>query len=197
MQMAVGEALPAAVTHDEPQSFLSDIGASRTRTRAHIAKGATMSTAGADRGLIVTLLNEALASEIACMLRYRRHYFMLRDTLGEAEKGQLLDRANEEQLHADLLAQRITQLGGEPDLSPLGICDLEYSRFAEGNTPEDMVREELTAEQMAVESYGEMIHYVGDSDPATRRMLEEILANEIEHAGELTRMLDGLGGTRA
>lgn len=150
-----------------------------------------------DRELTIWMLNEALASEIACMLRYRRHYFLLRDSLGEAEKGELLDRANEEQLHADLIAQRIAQLGGTPDLSPQRICEMEQAQLAQEHSPADLAGEELAAEQLAVESYAELIRHVGDGDPVTRRMLEEILANEKEHATELTRMLVGPGDNRA
>jgi bacterioferritin len=194
MQMAA-DTHQAAQLRRTPPGFLPALRAARLRTSAHIA--GTVASTKMEPGLVVCLLNEALATEIACMLRYRRHYFLMRGSLSEAQKGELLDRANEEQLHADMLAERIVQLGGEPDLSPLQVCDMEVAGFADGCVPEDMVREELAAEHMAVEVYAEIIRYVGDEDVITRSLLEEILANEKEHAGELTRMLVGLQGDDA
>jgi len=196
MQMAADTQQPATF-RDTPLGFLPGLRAVRTRTSAQLAGRVADDGAKVEKGLVVCLLNEALATEIACMLRYRRHYFLMRESLSEAEKGELLDRANEEQLHADMLAERIVQLGGVPDLSPLSICDMELAGLVDSETPRDMLREELAAERMAVEVYAGIIQYVGEEDAITRCLLEEILANEKEHAGELTRMLDGFEGDHA
>lgn len=196
MQVAADTQQPS-ILRDTPLGFLTGLRPVRTRASAQLADRVADGSAKVEKGLVVCLLNEALANEIACMLRYRRHYFLMRESLSEAQKGELLDRANEEQLHADMLAERIAQLGGEPDLSPLRICDMELTGMTESGTPGDMVREELAAERTAVEVYSEIIHFVGEEDVITRCLLEEILANEKDHAAELTRMLDGLEGDHA
>ncbi len=182
----------------EPKnSFLSDIEAIRKRARQQIEDGAVTQSYGADRERVLRLLNEALATEIVCVLRYRRHYFMASGAVGEAIKKELLQHATEEQTHADAICERIVQLGGEPDLNPKGITDRSHSEYVEGATLADMVKEDLVAERVAIESYSEMIRYLGNADPTTRRMLEGILANEEEHAEELASMLDTLRGDRA
>lgn len=176
--------------------FLSDIHALRERARQHVFNGAVTPSYGANREVVLQLLNEALATELVCVLRYRRHYFMANGALGEAIKGELLKHANEEQAHADQLAERIVQLGGEPDMNPLGITDRSHSEYVEGNTLAEMVREDLIAERVAIESYTEMIRFIGEGDPTTRRLLEGILAVEEEHAEELASMLDTLAERR-
>jgi bacterioferritin len=176
--------------------FLSDISAIRERARQHIADGAVTQSYGADRATVLKLLNEALATEIVCVLRYKRHYFMASGAMAEAIKGELLTHANEEQAHADLIAQRIVQLGGEPDLNPDVLSGRSHAQYVEGSNLADMVKEDLVAERVAIESYMEMIRYLGDSDPTSRRMLEGILAMEEEHAEELASMLDTLAGDR-
>jgi bacterioferritin len=173
-------------------SFLSDVQELRERARKHVFNGAVTPSYGADREVVLQLLNEALATELVCVLRYRRHYFMANGALGEAIKGELLKHANEEQGHADQIAERIVQLGGEPDMNPMGIADRSHSEYVEGNTLAEMVKEDLIAERVAIESYTEMIRFIGDGDPTTRRMLEGILAIEEEHAEELASMLDTL-----
>lgn len=178
-------------------SFLTDIAALRDRARSHIADGAVTPGYGADRSVVLQLLNEALATELVCVLRYRRHYYMANGAMGEAIKGELLQHANEEQAHADQIAARIVQLGGEPDLNPLGIAGRSHSEYVEGTSLADMVREDLVAERIAIESYTAMIRYIGEGDPTTRRMLEGILAVEEEHAEELASMLATLCGNRA
>jgi bacterioferritin len=182
---------------DTRHSFLSDISAIRERARQHVADGAVTPGYGADRERVLRLLNEALATEIVCVLRYRRHYFMASGAMGEAIKDELLKHANEEQQHADAIAGRIVQLGGEPDLNPMGICDRSHSEYVEGRTLADMVTEDLVAERIAIESYTAMIRFIGDGDPTTRRLLEGILAVEEEHAEELASMLATLSGNRA
>jgi bacterioferritin len=177
--------------------FISDVSAIRERARKHVADGAVTSGYGADREVVLRLLNEALATEIVCVLRYRRHYFMAKGAVGEVVKKELLEHAKEEQAHADLIATRIVQLGGEPDFNPDGIAERSHAEYVEGNTLGEMVREDLVAERVAIESYSEMIRFIGEADPTTRRMLEGILADEEEHADELASMLETLSGNRA
>jgi bacterioferritin len=181
---------------DVKHSFLSDIRELRERARQHVFNGAVTPSYGANREVVLQLLNEALATELVCVLRYRRHYFMANGALGEAIKDELLKHANEEQAHADQIAERIVQLGGEPDMNPLGITERSHSEYVEGNTLAEMVKEDLIAERVAIESYTEMIRFIGDGDPTTRRMLEGILAIEEEHAEELASMLDTLAEQR-
>lgn len=176
--------------------FLSDVMAIRERARKHIADGAVTQSYGADRDTVVRLLNEALATEIVCVLRYKRHYFMANGAMAEAIKSELLQHAAEEQEHADQIAERIVQLGGEPDLNPAGLTSRSHAEYVEGNSLAEMVMEDLVAERVAIESYTEMIRYLGNTDSTTRRMLEGILANEEEHAEELASMLDTLTGNR-
>lgn len=177
-----------------PSAFLSDINAIRERARQQVLDGAVTPSYGADRAVVLRLLNAALATEIVCVLRYRRHYFMASGALGEAIKHELLAHANEEQAHADQIAERIVQLGGEPDLNPLGLGERSHSEYIAGDSLGEMVNEDLVAERVAIESYTEMIRFIGDSDPTTRRMLEGILAKEEEHAEELASMLETVSG---
>jgi bacterioferritin len=185
------------VSMEGKHSFISDVSAIRERARKHVGDGAVTQSYGADREVVLRLLNEALATEIVCVLRYRRHYYMASGAVGEAVKKELLAHANEEQAHADLIAERIVQLGGEPDMNPMGITARSHSEYVEGGSLAEMVREDLIAERIAIESYSEMIRYIGEGDPTTRRMLEGILANEEEHAEELASMLETLSGDRA
>lgn len=177
--------------------FLSDIRTIRERARKHVGDGAVTPIYGADREIVLRLLNEALATELVCVLRYRRHYFMANGAVGEAIKDELLKHANEEQGHADVIAERIVQLGGEPNFNPLGLTERSHAEYIEGGSLADMVREDLVAERIAIESYTEMIRYIGDNDTTTKRMLEGILAVEEEHAEELASMLETLSGDRA
>lgn len=143
----------------------------------------------ADRETVIKLLNEALATEIVCVLRYRRHYFMAEGMNAESVKSEFLAHAGEEQAHADQLAERIVQLGGEPNLSPEGLADRSHSEYIEGENLEDMIKEDLVAERIAIESYRDVIAFVGSDDPTTRRLLEEILMKEEEHAEDLVSLL--------
>lgn len=176
--------------------FLSDITAIRERARKHIADGAVTQSYGADRATVLKLLNEALATEIVCVLRYKRHYYMANGAMAEAIKSELQQHANEEQGHADLIAERIVQLGGEPDFNPQVLSGRSHAEYVEGDSLADMVKEDLVAERVAIESYTEMIRFLGNTDTTTRRMLEGILATEEEHAEELASMLDTLTGNR-
>ena len=170
-------------------SQLSDIPTLRKRARQHIEDGAVTASYSADRDTVLRLLNEALATEIVCTLRYRRHYFMADGLQAESVKKEFLEHALEEQEHADQIAARIVQLDGEPNFDPRGLADRSHAEYVAGDTLEAMIREDLVAERVAIDSYKEMIAYIGPRDPTTKRMLEEILAKEEEHAEDLCSML--------
>ena len=170
-------------------TFLTDVKTLRERARRHIEQGAVTEGYKADRKVVLKLLDEALATEIVCVLRYRRHYFMADGINARAVADEFLQHANEEQGHADQIAARIVQLGGAPDLSPQGLLARSHSEYVEGETLIDMIREDLVAERVAIDSYKEMIEYVGSNDPTTRRMLDGILALEEEHAEDLATLL--------
>ncbi len=172
---------------DKP--FLTDVQELRRRARQHIEEGAVTDAYRADRETVIKLLNEALATEIVCVLRYKRHYFMAQGIHADPIAQEFLTHANEEQGHADQIAGRIVQLGGSPNLSPEGLLSRSHSEYVEGETLIDMIREDLVAERVAIDSYNEMIRYVGDDDVTTRRMLETILAVEEEHANDLVSFL--------
>lgn len=177
-------------SNDKP--FLTDIETLRKRARDHINQGPVTEGYGADAKVVVKLLNEALATEIVCVLRYRRHYFMAKGIHAEAVAPEFLEHATEEQQHADRIAERIVQLGGEPDFSPEGLAMRSHSEYIEGGSLIEMIKEDLVAERVAIESYLEMVSYLEGRDPTTRRMLEEILAKEEEHADDLNSLLEGL-----
>jgi bacterioferritin len=141
---------------------------------------------------VVRILNEALATEIVCVLRYKRHYFMASGIHAQSVRQEFLQHATDEQAHADQIAERITQLQGEPDFSPEGLASRSHSEYQEGDSLTEMIKEDLVAERVAIESYSEMIKYFGDKDPTSRRMLEEILAKEEEHADDLVNLLETL-----
>jgi len=167
-------------------AFISDLSALRDRARDHMMRGAvTPSYAEADRKAIVELLNTALATEIVCVLRYKRHYFATHGIRAKFVASEFLEHANEEQAHADQIAERIVQLGGEPDFKPDTLQKRSHSDYDESQTLNEMIRTNLIAERVAIEAYRQMIALIGDKDPTTRRMLEQILAVEEEHADEL------------
>ena len=170
--------------------FLTDVKTLRERARQHIERGAVTESYQADREVVVKLLNEALATEIVCVLRYRRHYFMANGINAQAVADEFLQHANEEQAHADQIAARIVQLGGAPNLSPEGMLSRSHSEYVEGESLLDMIREDLVAERIAIDSYKEMIQYFGTKDPTTRRMIEGILSVEEEHAEDLATLLE-------
>jgi bacterioferritin len=172
--------------------FLTDVQTLRQRARANIEQGPITSAYGADRERVIAVLNEALATELVCILRYKRHYFMASGINADAVAQEFLQHATEEQGHADLIAARIVQLKGEPDFNPEGLAMRSHAEYAEGGTLVEMIREDLIAERIAIESYGEMIRYIGDKDITTRRMLEGILATEEEHADDLSNLLQDL-----
>ena len=173
--------------------FLTDIKTLRKRARQHIEHGAVTPGYKGNRETVIKLLNEALATEIVCILRYRRHHFMAAGINATSVAQEFLQHANEEQMHADQIAQRIVQLGGEPNFSPEGLLTRSHAEYVEGDTLIDMIKEDLVAERIAIDSYREMIAYLGNDDPTTRRMMEGILAMEEEHADDLVSLLEELG----
>ena len=173
--------------------FLTDIKTLRKRARRHLEAGAVTEGYKADRTTVLKLLNEALATEIVCVLRYKRHYFMASGINAQSVAAEFLQHANEEQMHADQIAARIVQLGGEPNFSPEGLLTRSHAEYVEGNSLIDMIKEDLVAERIAIDSYREMVAYLGSDDPTTRRMLEGILAMEEEHADDLVSLLEGMG----
>lgn len=175
-----------------PGAFLSDIQTLRKRAREHIAQGAVTPGYHADRDVVLRLLNEALATEIVCVLRYKRHYFMAQGIHAEGVAAEFLEHATDEQQHADQIAARITQLGGAPDFSPEGLLTRSHAEYVEGDTLEEMIKEDLVAERIAIDSYREIIAYLGDKDSTSRRLMEEILAKEEEHADDLANLLQDL-----
>ena len=175
---------------DKP--FLTDIKTLRERARKHIEQGAVTEGYSADRETVNKILNEALATEIVCVLRYKRHYFMASGIHAEGVAAEFLEHANDEQGHADLIAARIVQLGGEPNFSPEGLLMRSHAEYVEGGTLSEMIKEDLVAERIAIDSYRDMIQYLGNDDPTTRRMLEGILAVEEEHADDLVSLLGEL-----
>jgi bacterioferritin len=177
---------------DKP--FLTDIKTLRERARKHIEQGAVTEGYAADRETVIKVLNESLATEIVCVLRYKRHYFMANGINAESVAAEFLQHANEEQAHADLIAQRIVQLGGAPNFNPEGLLSRSHAEYVEGETLLDMIKEDLVAERIAIDSYREFIEYLGNDDPTTRRMMEGILAMEEEHADDLVSLLAGLNG---
>ncbi len=177
---------------DKP--FLTDIKTLRKRAREHMEQGAMTPGYKADRDVVVKLLNEALATEIVCVLRYKRHYFMASGINADSVAAEFLQHATDEQTHADQIAQRIVQLGGEPNFSPEGLLTRSHAEYVEGDTLTDMIKEDLVAERIAIDSYREMIIYLGNNDSTTRRMMEGILAMEEEHADDLVSLLEETKG---
>lgn len=162
----------------------------RANARSKIEEGAVTATYSANRELVLKMLNDSLATEIVCMLRYKRHYFMATGVHAESVAAEFLEHATEETEHADAIAKRIVQLGGEPDFSPDTLTNRSHAEYVPGKTLVEMIKEDLVAERIAIDSYKEMIEVLGDDDPTTRRMIEWILAVEEEHADDLAGLLD-------
>ncbi|WP_028008209.1 ferritin-like domain-containing protein [Solimonas flava] len=173
--------------------FLTDIETIRRRAREHLLRGAVTEGYGADRDAVIALLNAALATEIVCTLRYRYHHHAASGIHAKSVAAEFLEHAEEEQQHADQLAEGITQLGGRPNLSPDGLLSRSHSEYVEGEDLVQMLEEDLVAERIAIDSYREIVQYLGDRDPTTRRMMEAILAKEEEHAEDLSTLLGELG----
>jgi bacterioferritin len=169
--------------------FRIDVDQIRKQARVRVEEAAVVPTYRADRAAVLKLLDEALATELVCALRYRRHYHMARGTESRGPKEQFLEHAREEEEHAQRIAERIVQLDGEPDLDPARLAARAHSQYVEGASLVEMIREDLVAERIAIQSYSEMIQFIGASDPTSRTLLEEILANEEEHAEEMLSLL--------
>ena len=173
-------------------TFIADIEAIRRRARQHIENGAITQSYRGDRETVIKVLNEALATELVCVLRYKRHYFAATGIQAQAVAAEFLEHANEEQEHADKIAERITQLDGEPDFNPATLTSRSHSEYVEGASLVEMIREDLVAERIAIESYSEIVRYLGEDDPTSRRVMEEILAKEEEHAEDLRSLIQAV-----
>jgi len=176
-----------------PKPFITDIETIRKRAREHIEQGAVTGGYSADRESVLKLLNEALATELVCTLRYKRHYYCASGIHGKSVAQEFLEHAREEQEHADQIAERIVQLRGQPDFSPEGLSARSHSEYAEGEDLVDMLEEDLVAERIAIDTYREIVQYLGNADPTTRRMMESILAKEEEHAEDISSLIEELG----
>jgi bacterioferritin len=185
---------PQSQSHGQ---FVSDLNEIRRRAREHIEKGAVTEGYRGDRETVIRLLNEALATELVCVLRYKRHYYMASGIHAQAVAEEFLEHANEEQEHADKIAERITQLDGAPDFNPEVLAKRSHSQYVEGTSLVDMIREDLIAERIAIESYSEIIRYLGNNDPTSRRVMEEVLAKEEEHAEDMKTLIESVGRAEA
>jgi bacterioferritin len=183
---------PFAAGLESSCPFLSEVVDIRRRARQHIQDGAVTPNYQADRDTVLRLLNEALATELACVLRYQRHYSVAGEGVAETIRAELLEHANDEQGHADRIAERIVELGGSPDFNPEGLLERSHSEYLEGELLADMLAEDLIAERIAIESYREIVQYLGSKDVTTRRLFESILAVEEEHAQDLRCMREDM-----
>ena len=177
----------------KPQPFLTDIQTLRDRAREHIRRGAVTESYTLDRETVLKLLNEALATELVCVLRYKAHYYLASGINAKSVAAEFLEHAGEEQQHADKIAERITQLDGTPNFEPDGLSKRSHAEFV---VPEDlasMIEENLVAERIAIDSYREIINYVGDRDTTTKRLLEDVLAQEEEHAEDMKTLMEDFG----
>jgi bacterioferritin len=170
-------------------TFKADIEEIRRRALEKMDEGAVTASYQADREKVIEVLNEVLATETVCTLRYRSHYFMARGVHSPGIEDEFLEHANDEQLHADRVAKRITELGGTPNLDPAGLATRSHAQYGTGDTLEDMIREDLVAERIAIATYSEIVRWLANEDPTTRRMMEEILATEEEHADDMAKLL--------
>ena len=180
----------------DKKPFISDMKKISERARQHMEQGAVTEGYKGDREQIIKLLNEALATEIVCVLRYKSHYFLASGIHSESVAAEFLEHANEEQAHADKISKRIVQLQGTPNWSPEGLLTRSHSEFIQGTNLTQMIEENLIAERIAIDTYREMIAYIGDDDPTSRRVLEDVLAQEEEHADELANLLVGINKTK-
>jgi bacterioferritin len=170
-------------------TFRADIEDIRRRALEKMDDGAVTASYRADRTKVIDVLNEVLATETVCTLRYRSHYFMARGIHASGVEAEFLEHAKQEQEHADRVAKRITELGGRPNLDPEGLATRSHAQYGEGDALEDMIKEDLVAERIAIATYSEIVRWLGNDDPTTRRMMEEILATEEEHADDMAKLL--------
>ena len=181
-----------ALLEKTAQPFVVDMKEIQRRAREHVERGAVTFLYRGDLDTAVKLLNEALATEIVCVLRYKRHQYMAAGIHSQAVAAEFAEHAAEEQAHADWLAERIRQLGGAPDFNPEGLLTRSHAQYAEGTSLVDMIKENLIAERIAIDSYLEMARWFGENDPTSRRLLERILAQEEEHADDMATLLENL-----
>src|SRR5262245_28916061 len=174
-------------------TFKADLDEIRRRAREQMDQGPITDAYQADRQKVIDVLNEVLATEIVCTLRYKAHYYLAHGIHSQAVANEFLEHAREEEQHAEMVAKRITELNGKPNFNPDGLHTRSHAQFAEGNKLEDMIREDLVAERIAIETYSEIVRWLGSDDPTTRRLIEEILAKEEEHADDLAKLLVRIG----
>ena len=174
----------------EATTVLTDVVTLRRNARANFARGAVTANYSGDRSALLGFLNNALATELVCVLRYRRHHFLAKGFASKSVADEFMAHANEELGHLDLLAQRIVQLGGEPDFEPNSLARRSHAEYVDGETLVDMIKVNLVAECIAIDSYRELIAYIGDSDSTTLRLIQAILGVEEQHADELADLLD-------
>jgi bacterioferritin len=172
--------------------FLTDVEEIRRRARDHMMEGAVTPGYKADRAAVLNVLNDVLATEIVCVLRYKRHQYMAAGIHAQSVADEFRQHAAQEQQHADMVAERIVQLDGEPNLDPAGLATRSHTQYVEGKSLTEMIQEDLVAERVVIQTYSEAIRYLGNDDPTTRRMMEEINANEEEHAEDLKTLLESL-----
>ena len=175
-------------------TFKADIEEIRRRARQKMEDGAVTASYKADKDKVIEVLNEVLATEIVCTLRYKNHYYMAQGIHSESVAQEFLEHANEEQAHADQIADRIAELGGNPNFSPDGLSTRSHAEYKECESLDDMIREDLVAERIAISTYSEIVRWLGNDDPTTRRIIESILAKEEEHADDLAKLLVRIGG---
>lgn len=173
--------------------FVSDIKKMRERARRHMQSGAVTESYQADRAQVIKVLNDVLATELVCILRYKSHFYMARGINADPVKAEFLQHAGEEQQHADWVAERITQLGGEPNFNPEGLATRAHSEYGKHTNLVTMITEDLVAERVAIESYSEIVRWLGNDDPTTRRMIEDILKMEEQHADDMANLLAKVG----
>jgi bacterioferritin len=173
--------------------FLTDVTTLRQRAREHIEQGPITAAYGADRQRVIDVLNEALATEIVCVLRYKRHYYTATGINAGPVAAEFLQHANDELGHADQIAMRITQLQGQPNFDPATLTQRSHSEYDASLALSDMIKEDLVAERVAIASYSDIVRWLGDKDPTSRRLVETILAVEEEHADDLLNLLQEIG----
>lgn len=173
--------------------FLTDIRKLRDNARKNMDQGSVTEGYKADVKQVLKVLNDVLATELVCVMRYKRHYYMAQGISSDSVKAEFLQHANEEQQHADWVAERITQLGGEPDFNPGTLTERSHSEYVEGKNLVDMIKEDLIAERIAIQSYSEIIRWLGDNDPTSRILIEQINKMEEEHANDMLDLLAKMG----
>jgi bacterioferritin len=174
-------------------TFKADIEEIRRRAMEKIDDGAVTASYKADRVRVCEVLNEVLATETVCVLRYKNHYYMAQGIHGQSVENEFLEHANEEQEHADRVAKRITELGGTPNLNPEGLATRSHAQYGSAETLQEMIKEDLIAERIAIATYSEIVRWLANDDPTTRRLIEELLAKEEEHADDMAKLMTRVG----